>query len=1453
MKKILFVLFQIVLCITAPAVAQTSTNVNSVAELQTMVSTASTDSKFTLTDAFVTDFNSQASAINLTINSSAKITVDGANLTLKAAANQRHFTIGGSGNGTLTIQNMTLTGLVKDSELTGGEYPKNWNPDASTIGGGITGGFSGELRVIGCFLTKMRPASSSISVTAKKVTIKESSFISIGKINMDDGGSVIYTGNVSYEIENCTFAYNFARSIDAYGAGIIYITKNLAEIFSIKNSRLYKNTTLTAKTDGAAGGGVISLKDAYPNTFIIDNCEFTENEVDSYNGGYTGNTADGGAVYFYAHNGGGSSKIEVLNSTFMNNTAFDEGGAIAFVGQYLTNVLVRNNTFYGNTARGDQRKGTYTADGFDGGGAIEVDTKAVVTFENNTIVKNTALKGTATSGNAGGGISVYGSGKATLRNNIISGNESTYSYSGGYPDIYPAITSTSWTSKTGTNIIGEPLINIFGLTDPKPIAYGSKKAGDPRWNGTNENYYGVIKTIPILPNDKSLADILPSGLADDTVDNSTLSDLLGKDQNDNTRIIADDGFSDSGAVEILWVRFNANGGNWENLGENNYAGTDYYNLEDGKTTYYYKVTNHKGKVNSPTTAADKLVHPEGKQFLKWVTDDAEEKDWVSSDAVTENKKYKALWKEDALEVTYHSNFDPDKTYKQAYDGGEVTTATYPATNLPNRPNYIFVKWTTHADGSGTVYLPGAMFTITENIDLYAQWEPNSTLKLQWSVSKTTADLYEFNDVENNSTTSVMVGTPVYVQIRPTGLEHIDFDTWTIEYSATPVDYHYPIDESIAKTARYNFNKGEAHTLEGIYHYNVTKLILYKSGTEVATYIYRNASCTHTVVIQDKPVVIDPKLQWSVSTVTSEQPYFKDVKDQTTTSVNYGTPVFVQIRPIKHEGIVFERWDIEYSVTPAEHYYGMTPKLKTERHHFNNREAHTEKGTYMYVVTKLTLYDMYGNQVVKTYDYNNSPYRHTIVISDSEGPGPGPGTGGGLQWSVSTTTNKPEEFIDVDNLTTTSVNKGTPVYVQIRPVGFNDVTYDSWEIEYTATPVSYHYPLDETVPRTERYTFNKGEAHTLVGTYIYNVYKLTLYDGERIATEEYYPQPAYNHTIIIRDGVLGDIAPYCGIEGEFRIPILLTDPDNSLEYSVRFSEEGLKAGFKDTDYRDVTPHYLTVPVNNIIAKGIYTGTVYIRRKSDPDLVELHPFEIEVLQTTTITKQPQSVKVCDGDAFTLTVEAIGINLSYQWFFNNEVIIGATSDTYTAALTPDKEGKYHVDVYGDCGLESSRVVTVNKNGLRILVKWNEFLYITNPDNEFVRFQWYKDGQKIEKNGTSIYYSVPEGLLGTYFIQAYRADDTYVVSCPITFETLTQFPITRVYPTMVKKSDKITVSLGVPEETSESAVIEIYNLNGQLIEKKTTMTTETKISADMASGSYIVKVTTESGKTTTHKIIVK
>ena len=39
--------------------------------------------------------------------------------------------------------------------------------------------------------------------------------------------------------------------------------------------------------------------------------------------------------------------------------------------------------------------------------------------------------------------------------------------------------------------------------------------------------------------------------------------------------------------------------------------------------------------------------------------------------------------------------------------------------------YTFNGWNTAADGSGTSYLPGATFTISGNVTLYAKWSPNS--------------------------------------------------------------------------------------------------------------------------------------------------------------------------------------------------------------------------------------------------------------------------------------------------------------------------------------------------------------------------------------------------------------------------------------------------------------------------------------------------------------------------------------------------------------------------------------------------------------------------------------------------------------------------------------------------------------------------------------------------------
>lgn len=68
-------------------------------------------------------------------------------------------------------------------------------------------------------------------------------------------------------------------------------------------------------------------------------------------------------------------------------------------------------------------------------------------------------------------------------------------------------------------------------------------------------------------------------------------------------------------------------------------------------------------------------------------------------------------------ITYHSNYDPDTTTTDPVS--ENTTATIKA--ALTRAAYTFTGWNTQADGKGTAYAPGATFTPTADLPLYAQW------------------------------------------------------------------------------------------------------------------------------------------------------------------------------------------------------------------------------------------------------------------------------------------------------------------------------------------------------------------------------------------------------------------------------------------------------------------------------------------------------------------------------------------------------------------------------------------------------------------------------------------------------------------------------------------------------------------------------------------------------------
>ena len=77
-------------------------------------------------------------------------------------------------------------------------------------------------------------------------------------------------------------------------------------------------------------------------------------------------------------------------------------------------------------------------------------------------------------------------------------------------------------------------------------------------------------------------------------------------------------------------------------------------------------------------------------------------------------------------LDYHTNCNdysgqaPDS--KQYKEGTEVTIA---GNNTLARTGYTFAGWNTKANGKGFGYQEGKKITMTENVDLYAQWIPNS--------------------------------------------------------------------------------------------------------------------------------------------------------------------------------------------------------------------------------------------------------------------------------------------------------------------------------------------------------------------------------------------------------------------------------------------------------------------------------------------------------------------------------------------------------------------------------------------------------------------------------------------------------------------------------------------------------------------------------------------------------
>lgn len=81
-----------------------------------------------------------------------------------------------------------------------------------------------------------------------------------------------------------------------------------------------------------------------------------------------------------------------------------------------------------------------------------------------------------------------------------------------------------------------------------------------------------------------------------------------------------------------------------------------------------------------------------------------------------------------------------------------------------------------------------------------------------------------------------------------------------------------------------------------------------------------------------------------------------------------------------------------------------------------------------------------------------------------------------------------------------------------------------------------------------------------------------------------------------------------------------------------------------------------------------------------------------QPPVITTQPQPSNAVIGGSATFSAGAIGTGFTYQWYFNNVAIAGATSATYTiSVVSSGNAGSYKVSITNASGTTFSNIVTL------------------------------------------------------------------------------------------------------------------------------------------------------------------
>lgn len=637
-----------------------------------------------ITGTAVTTGNANAVFDTVTFDT-VKNAITGGTGTLEVRASEfKSTTTAGitGGAGAITIDSTTFDGITNGSAIRGGNGTVDVTGSTfKNIQGTVLNSGGGAVTVDGSTFQDVNGIGIS---NGSGLTVINTLFENV-RNNLGGHGSAIYTsGNLT--IEDSSFV-NSASTVDGgyiQGAIVAFGGSNR----TVNITRSYFKDNVASRYGGAVGfyqfGGNVNISYSY----------FEGNGVTGKNA-----SSDGGAIGVFNGNSGAACVFNIDNNTFTGNTSQDDGSAIFVESRNDTVVSnITNNTFHANKST----KYFYPS---DSGGTIQLSLDTVAHLKNNTFYDNTTSTSTGLNGRgAAVGEHIDGNVRPTLtmQNNLIVGNT-------GANNAYRNVAVTDSTD------LGNNIGYDNGIALPADVTVDNVLGSAPQLkaNGTqhgavgkgDSGHTGTLMTVTILPNDGTI------GLADNTGG----APVISKDARGYTR---DNTSSDIGAVEIKYVKFDANGGSWAGLTPLSYDGSEYYADATASTGYFLV-----GNPNSSVGVLTANLPSNGTMVFNGWYDAPTGGNKITGNVTATDQTLYAQWIPLATQntITYYGNGSDGGIVPPVETYNTNDTATIADAGTMSKTGATFAGWNDQPNGSGTAYSVGDTFAINTDLGLYAMW------------------------------------------------------------------------------------------------------------------------------------------------------------------------------------------------------------------------------------------------------------------------------------------------------------------------------------------------------------------------------------------------------------------------------------------------------------------------------------------------------------------------------------------------------------------------------------------------------------------------------------------------------------------------------------------------------------------------------------------------------------